>query len=550
MAKKSTPTFVVTLPLSTTPAQEKALKAKFEAGRKVYNAVVGEGRKRLRLLRGTKAWKQALQIHKDLEAIEKDKTLSRKEKDAQKVVLKTEQKRQYERAHQVLTEHHKTRIRKKDKVEVVERTLKNIKRGGAFTKWTSQFNYCDHISHHLDSQVIKTLTSRAQTVVMNHLWGDNTGKKGGRPKFKSFQTLRALEGGNNLQGILWRGEDTKGKALPEKARDGFQIVWKAGRGKPSLQIPAVVDYEDEVIRHAMDHPVKFCRVTWRNISGKDRFFVQLALEGHPLQVSSEGRVRRVLGTGRVGLDLGPSTVAIVSQETAYLRTFCETLAEMAQQERRIQRKMDRQRRANNPDNYDEKGSIKRGVRLCWTDSKNYLKAKASLGDLRRRKAATRKSLHGALVNEVLTLGDTFMTEDVSAKDWAKRKKGRKFSFGKSVSARAPGMFTALLKQRLDQLGGTYIEVPTRTTALSQTCQCGSRVKKSLGTRWHRCAACGVKAQRDLYSAFLCMFVEGKKLNHETAQGAWEEFQPVLATCVEDLRVRKSSGERFPSSFGV
>jgi hypothetical protein len=56
-------------------------------------------------------------------------------------------------------------------------------------------------------------------------------------------------------------------------------------------------------------------------------------------------------------------------------------------------------------------------------------------------------------------------------------------------------------------GAEAVEFPTRTTRLSQVGHhCGTVEKKPLSQRWHDCD-CGIAAQRDLYSAFLAMWVE-------------------------------------------
>ena len=63
------------------------------------------------------------------------------------------------------------------------------------------------------------------------------------------------------------------------------------------------------------------------------------------------------GNDIIGLDIGPSTLAVVPRaREAHLLTFCEALTPNAGRRRRLQRKMERQRRANNPEHYDEKGA--------------------------------------------------------------------------------------------------------------------------------------------------------------------------------------------------
>jgi putative transposase len=80
----------------------------------------------------------------------------------------------------------------------------------------------------------------------------------------------------------------------------------------------------------------------------------------------------------------------------------------------------------------------------------------------------------------------------------------------------------LLRRKAESAGAEVIEFPTRTTRLSQTCHgCGTVKKKSLAERWHKCD-CGVKAQRDLYSAFLARCVEDGRLNVDRARREWSD----------------------------
>ena len=79
-----------------------------------------------------------------------------------------------------------------------------------------------------------------------------------------------------------------------------------------------------------------------------RYVVQLALEGVPYH-----KPKHMVGNDTVGLDLGPSTIAIVPRAgEARLEVLCDKLAPESATIRRLQRQMERQRRANNPDHDD------------------------------------------------------------------------------------------------------------------------------------------------------------------------------------------------------
>lgn len=63
---------------------------------------------------------------------------------------------------------------------------------------------------------------------------------------------------------------------------------------------------------------------------------------------------------------------------------------------------------------------------------------------------------------------------------------------------------------------------THKTALSQTCLCGNKQKKSLSQRVHHCSICGLKMQRDILPAYLSRYVEPKTetLSIQLARNSW------------------------------
>ena len=77
-------------------------------------------------------------------------------------------------------------------------------------------------------------------------------------------------------------------------------------------------------------------------------------------------------TKRVGIDIGSSTIAISSENTVELRELAPECNADEAKLRRIQRAMDRSKRATNPDNFKENGTIKKG-RLEWNYSNRYKK---------------------------------------------------------------------------------------------------------------------------------------------------------------------------------
>src|SRR2546421_1239378 len=105
--------------------------------------------------------------------------------------------------------------------------------------------------------------------------------------------------------------------------------------------------------------------------------------------------------------------------------------------------MDRQRRAANPGNYDERGRIISSgkKKLQWKTSKTYQKTRQRKAAKERKLAAHRKSLHGRMVHEIVAVGNTVILEKLSYKAWQKQ-------YGRSGGTPAPGMLVAMLERTL------------------------------------------------------------------------------------------------------
>ena len=68
-----------------------------------------------------------------------------------------------------------------------------------------------------------------------------------------------------------------------------------------------------------------------------------------------------------------------------------------------QRAQDRSRRATNPDNYGDDGTVKKGSRK-WHRSDRYKKRQSRIPECQRKLVATRKKQYGELCNKVMSLG--------------------------------------------------------------------------------------------------------------------------------------------------
>ena len=454
--RRKTPTFLLELPLCVNEGQAKRIRGHLEAGRQLYNAVLSEGQRRLWQMRADPAWQQARSIPRS----------HKQERAAAFSALRV----QYRFSEYALHE-----------------AVKGLR-----VSW---------IAEHLDAVLAQTLATRAYQALNRVCVGEAK-----RVRFKSR--------GRGLGSLENKRNDTGLKFVLQSGTEGNRgtLIWKED------ELEAVIDWNDPVVKHGLGCRIKYARLVQRKASspqaqGADaqgfRYFVQLALEGVAHQ-----KKKHTVGSDTIGADLGPSTIALVPRAAeANLMVFCAELEPDAQEIRRLQRKMDRQRRAANPGNYDEKGRIKKQghQKLHWASSRSYAKTRRRKAEKERKLAAHRKSLHGRKVHEIIAVGKTIILEKISYKAWQKQ-------FGKSVGLRAPGMFVDHLRRTVASTGGTLMEIPTRQAKLSQFCHgCGKCVKKPLSQRWHHCA-CGVgPVQRDLYSAFLASTLDQDHLIPSCAQ---------------------------------
>ncbi len=364
---------------------------------------------------------------------------------------------------------------------------------------------CGWIADRIDSMMAQTLATRAYQAVNRVCLG-----KAKKVRFKSKgHGLDSVENKWNKSGLRFLLQS------PEKGDQGW-LIW--GRDR----LAALIDWPDPVVSHGLRHPIKYARLVRRKASSPNaqaadtqgyRYYVQVLLAGNAYQ-----KKKHVVGNDVVGLDLGPSTVAVVPREgEARLLPLCEELKPDVRAKRRLQRKLERQRRANNPHNYDEKGRPKKSgkQRFTWRESKGYRATRRRLAHQESKLTAHRKSLQGRLVHEIVCVGNEVHLERVSYRAWQKQ-------YGKSVGHSAPGMFIDHLKRTVANTGGTLTEFSTYKTKLSQYCHgCGNYQKKPLSQRWHVCP-CGIgPVQRDLYSAFLVAHLDPLDTIPSIAHDEWE-----------------------------
>ena len=270
MARSKTPSFVTELPLKVSSKQEKELLSRLQVARQLYNCCLGEALIRLRQVRNSEPYKQA-----------------KKTKDKEKRIAL------YQQADK------ENRFTNYDLQSFATLTANK-------SKW---------MSDKLGAHEKQTIGTRAFKAVKKIQLGQAR-----KIRFKVSSRYRSIEGKSQSSGLKWKLVEQKRPNKIRKSKDirnkikcaKYAFVWNG------LELEPIIDLFNPVIAHGLNSPVKYCRVLWRNLNGKLRWYVQLINEGLPYQKESN-----YLGEGVIGLDLNISNVAFVGNNKAGLLPLAE-----------------------------------------------------------------------------------------------------------------------------------------------------------------------------------------------------------------------------------
>ena len=331
----------------------------------------------------------------------------------------------------------------------------------------------------------------------------------GKLGIRAWETYSKVKFAKGAKKINFHSDLTSFEAKGDAAITIRNGVLKMGTKHAKLEIPVIYKNDQYEIK-ALSSPFKFNRILRRFEFGQWNYYVQMIFDGNPPQ-----KLKKPLDTA-VGIDIGTSTIATSSVYQTDLLELAPNIDQKTAEIRRLQRKLDRQRRANNPQNYNEDGTIKKG-RKEWHESKRYLKTKTRLNNLKRKQAQQRLLSHKTLANNIVQQGNRIIVEQMSFKGLQAKTKNteisektgkfkRKKRFGKTIAHKAPSLLINQIKYKAEFLGSTFITANTQKVKASQLDHVtGLYNKVGLSTRTK--TVDDQLVQRDLYSAFLLQHVE-------------------------------------------
>ena len=251
-------------------------------------------------------------------------------------------------------------------------------------------------------------------------------KYGELPCIRAKQINRGISMSVKDNGLKFK---LKGNVFGIQVKDRFQTD----------EVCAVLEYlsrseiiNDKAINKFLDKA--YCIDTYRPcyatlvpkfIRGKYRVYLHLTIEGKAKpKYDRFGNPRHKFGKGIIGADIGTQTVAYTSNTEVGLKNLSEcgnSIQTSERRERLLYRAMDRSRRATDPQNYNDDGTVKKG-RKTWKYSNHYKKLKAKHSELCRINAINRQLAINEDANHLRSLGDVFITEPKNASKLMKRTK--------------------------------------------------------------------------------------------------------------------------------
>jgi putative transposase len=302
-----------------------------------------------------------------------------------------------------------------------------------------------------------------------------------RPRFKS---IRHYSG--------WTYPDCAGFKVESDGENGYLNLSKIGR----IQMRGKAKYWGKPTT---------CTIVYRN----GKWYASITVN-----VLDQVLKPEILPIGAVGIDLGcKSALSITDGENhqqfdapKFLRTAEPKIKKLSKEKRR--------KRAPNRNK-----KIKA--------SRRYKRATSKVSQLTRKVGNQRQNWVHQVATEIVSSNSFVATEKLEVKTMtsrAKRGKRKKRKLGgvgfrpakvckkqkaglnKSILDVGFGMLRSAIKYKVEQIGGVFVEVPTRQVKPSQTCpKCGHQHKKTLDIRVHECGVCGYIQDRDIAAAEVMLY---------------------------------------------
>jgi hypothetical protein len=425
---------VVTIPLKTEKWQSDLLMKRFEVCRQIYNSMLGYELKKLRAMERSEEYKQAQAV---IANAYKTMDVAERKKDADF----------------------------KAAIEVKKELMKQnrFSKQGFVGDTTSFYK---HFNKSIPSAVAGCTIAPAMWAAFDdYFYG--TGRQ---IKFKRKGDWRSMvsDGKSGIRILDDEDNTIRGQA------DGRNLYCVCGSDKARMiKMPLKIDRRDYYKLEMLDKPYKQVRIVNKEVRGKLKWYAQITVDAPPVaKYDSKGNEKHKIKKGKMGVYVDTSHVVYTTNGRKFEDINLENTDADIYYDTRIaelQRYMESSRRTLNPDNFNEDGTIKKGIykdgerhRLRWTFSNGYRRANSELKDLYRVQAENRRLERIIIANEILSHGNDITINDFPFQ-WAamRKKEDEKTETGANASKskkgydeghNAPALLVTLIDTKLKSAG--------------------------------------------------------------------------------------------------
>lgn len=363
---------IIELPLVTEPWQKDILDTKMECSRHIYNDMLSMELKKYKEMIKTREWR----------------------------TLSDTIKEEIQASHGKKSERLKSAYARKNE----------IMRDNGFSEFdfrSQAIIYSKYYQKHISSTMASIGIGAPMWSAFEKLFFGN----GENVSFKKFDSSVTLVS-DNRSGIRFMNDD-----------NGKYYILFSNRNAGAKQVKLYIKGPNTMYDRAMlDAKIQLVRVLKKIEKGKRKYYCQLTVKREPfLKMDTEGNLKHPIGNGNVGIAIWRGMLCAVSSK----RTLCINLSpdaeEFAAQRSYLSNRLEHLRRVNNPENYNEDGTVKRGLigddgkrhRLQWHESNHYKKIRAELKELYRKHNIAKTLLQNKIIIELLSMGDEFHFADTS-----------------------------------------------------------------------------------------------------------------------------------------
>lgn len=515
--RTQTPSFVVKAKLRLQDNLKAHLNKSFHIADSAYNETLNHGLKRFSAMKKNERYQELLEIRRDV--VKAKDNLKKKIKKETDKKIKNKLK---EQAKEI-----------KAKLEEIDNELGEIRMNYGLTKyqlslWLLESRKQTEAYQHLNSAELQVVAENAYQTLSQVIFYKT------KPEKLKFRSKYSLD-----HSFRNRANNTGTRLVKSEKSD---VAYRLYIHKRStfIDIPTDIFTEYQQMQLLRADKIKYVQIISKTIRGKKVFYLQIVCQGIPVTKIQKGK-------GVTGIDPGISTVAYVTQDSCELIDLVPK--DFVRKERLIQnlsRKIERSRRVNDPDAYNEDATRKKNVKFKPL-SKRARRLAVRRQTAYRKLTEARRKLQGELVNRIISKSSVIKIEDLDVKSLMKRKRetrinpktGRPFSkkrYGKAVFKAAPGYFRLALIQRAISTGCKVDVISPKKTKPSQYNHItGEFNKKELKIRIYNLTDEITDVQRDLYSAFLIAHIENDEYLTEQLEENFDVFYANMKEQLHKLR---------------